>query len=571
MLKVGISKQEINCYEPNVGLLGYGKYGNIVEGQETPLYTRAFVFQQLDKTKRFAFVNMEICFPTIILKQVILEKLDKVLPGFYNDDNLMLSAQHTHSAPGGITQYILYNIPTPGFQKSIFESYVKSVVDAIVDAQSNLQSANICLKKGTFPDHQEVAFNRSVKPYNSNPEVEKPYAKDEAHLAVDREMRLLHFDDGNGKTLGSINWFGVHTTSLSNDVNKICYDNKGYAAEYLESTLHAKNRDAVCIFAQDAAGDISPNFVWDKKKKWTRGKFECDIESAKYNGKLQADLAQKILDGDDAVERIEGEIDYLTLFFDMSNITLPPSYTQGKPGMGTSPACFGFSFLTGTKEGPGVDPVVGKIIAGIMRPCKLIERRVLRSFLSTEERKALDRKYAAQEPKTIAMEAGLGQIFFIKRIKNAFFIPGAVDPVIKSFKTLDKNGWLQKAPWIPQVLPLQIVILGQLALIGIPAEITIIAGKRLRNAIKKTLSKRGVTNIILCPYSNAYSGYITTPQEYQHQAYEGGHTLFGKWTLPAYQMKFDIVAKELLKKEQDRNINPKGPVMFSDEEIWYGA
>ncbi len=46
-------------------------------------------------------------------------------------------------------------------------------------------------------------------------------------------------------------------------------------------------------------------------------------------------------------------------------------------------------------------------------------------------------------------------------------------------------------------------------------------------------------------YANAYSQYVTTPEEYQLQQYEGGSTLFGKYTLPAYQQEFAGLAKAL--------------------------
>ena len=40
------------------------------------------------------------------------------------------------------------------------------------------------------------------------------------------------------------------------------------------------NTKFMSAFAQGAAGDVSPNYIMDKKKKWTRGKYEDDFESA---------------------------------------------------------------------------------------------------------------------------------------------------------------------------------------------------------------------------------------------------------------------------------------------------
>ena len=51
--------------------------------------------------------------------------------------------------------------------------------------------------------------------------------------------------------------------------------------------------------------------------------------------------------------------------------------------------------------------------------------------------------------------------------------------------------------------------------------------------------------VVLAGYSNGYAGYITTPEEYMLQQYEGGHTLHGRWSLPAYQQIVSQLAAAL--------------------------
>ncbi len=41
--------------------------------------------------------------------------------------------------------------------------------------------------------------------------------------------------------------------------------------------------------------------------------------------------------------------------------------------------------------------------------------------------------------------------------------------------------------------------------------------------------------MLICTYSNDYMGYVTTHEEYQEQAYEGGHTIFGQWHWPSFK------------------------------------
>lgn len=85
-------------------------------------------------------------------------------------------------------------------------------------------------------------------------------------------------------------------------------------------------------------------------------------------------------------------------------------------------------------------------------------------------------------------------------------------------------------------------------------EITTVASWRLRKTIEDALFKNGFEHVILCPYSNAYNGYITTYEEYQVQDYEAGHCVFGQWSLNALQQVSSNLANQLTKKKEDRDI-----------------
>jgi hypothetical protein len=95
-------------------------------------------------------------------------------------------------------------------------------------------------------------------------------------------------------------------------------------------------------------------------------------------------------------------------------------------------------------------------------------------------------------------------------------------------------------PLVPHVLPLQLLKIGNVAIAGVPAEFTSTAGRRLKNLLRAgfggTLSHVAISN-----YSNAYSGYVTTPEEYEAQHYEGASTLYGPHTLAAYLQTFNTL------------------------------
>jgi len=571
MYKIGVSKVEMTFFTEGCGMLGYGMHFHNMEGVETPQYARAFAIQK--GKKKVVIVNTDICFSTIMLKQHIVDRLAVEHPSLgYKEENIMILAQHTHSTAGGYTQHLAYNFSMPGFRQDVFDTYSNAILEAILKADADLKEGTIRHHKGDFDEEAPVCFNRSFRAYNKNPEVEERIKRKKRHLACDRTMKLLRFDDAEGQPIGTLNWFGVHTTSVSNRYRKVCYDNKGYAAEYFEAYLkeqYPEQSDVIASFAQDSAGDISPNYKWSRKDREYKGKFDDDYESAAYNGELQFEQAKAIFEGIEEGKAIEGDIDYIMMYVDMSNVQIDESYTDGLKHEITSQPAWGMSFLEGTTDGQGANRVVGQAIRLILRSFKQMDIMAARLSKDPNRQQEVIDYYRAHHPKHIIINHETGVVAGAQNPEK-LVVPAFVDPAVKYIKFANKVGYGKKTPWIPCKLPLQIMIIGSLAIVGIPAEITTIAGQRVRETVAKVLQERGVTEVQIAPYANSYAGYITTYEEYRVQMYEGGHTLFGKWTLAAYQMKFKQLATELLKDPEDRQAFTLRPDMFSMDEIWTG-
>lgn len=568
MFEVGTGKVDITVNKIGVGMMGYGMHHNIVLGVDAPIYARAFVFRDSNTGKKLAYVVTETGFVSTAVKREVVSIFENDYPELgYVQGNLFLTAQHTHSAPGGYFKYALYNMSIPGFVKEVYDKMANGITEAIIQADNNLKPAKLKIAKGSFAPELDVAFNRSVDAYNLNPEVTEKIPASKAELAVNREMTLLRIDDNDGKPIGSVNWFGVHPTSLSNENHKISGDNKGFAATYLEEKLAADgNNNFIGAFAQGTCGDVSPNYVWDKKLKRTRGPFEKDFENAKHNGKLQFEKALEILNSAAGSNTLPSEIDYVITYANFRNIKVDEEFAHGDSEARTGPSCHGMAFFEGTKEGPGMPPFVAALSKQLISATKAVEMAKT-PFMSKEKRQYILDKYRVQGKKEILMETCDQKILGTSDIKN-LIIPGWADRHIGFFKKYYKNGSLGDKPWVPQVLQLHIAVIGNIALVGIPAEITTIAGKRLRQTVLNVLKERGVEDVILNPYANGYCGYITTYEEYQLQRYEGGHTVYGEHTLGAFQTKFKELALELLKKPEDRNIIiSMEPVTFHDENL----
>lgn len=571
MFLIGIGKGDITAFFKGVGLLGYGLPQHYMSAIETPLYARAFIIEQLDNSKKVCIVNCELGFITPSLKTGVINYLQKHHPELnYNSSNLLLSAQHTHCGPSGYSHHIIYNMSTPGFHQGVYDKIINGIIESILEAEKKKQKADIQIGKSAFAADIPVSFNRVIDAFNSNPEVEKQTHANR-HLAVDREMTLLHFISAEGRALGSINWFAVHTSNLPNNYIKLCSDNKGFAATYLEDSLKNENENYIAAFAQGACGDVSARVKYNKKLPAARGKWEGyfpdDLKSAKFNGNLQFEKAKEIIET--ALDSTKNEeIDFISMYVDFSKIDIDPKFTNNVQGCVTSPSCMGVTFLEGSiMDGPGLPLFLGNIAKGIARRArkKELDDAVKKGGVLAE---FIQRKNKAQSVKDIGVASGERK-FLGNFDADKLPLPAFLDETILNIKRIARQGGFDSEnPWTPQILTLQIIKIGTIAICAFPFEITTVASWRLKKTLQDALKPKGIEFVILCPYSNEYNGYITTNEEYQLQLYEAGHNVFGQWSLNALQQKFTELAAEFTKPREDRNTdNGVHPETFTEAEI----
>jgi neutral ceramidase len=82
----------------------------------------------------------------------------------------------------------------------------------------------------------------------------------------------------------------------------------------------------------------------------------------------------------------------------------------------------------------------------------------------------------------------------------------------------------------PTSVPMLAIHLGDRLLATVPGEMTAEMGRRTRVAVEAAARPLGVKRVVLAGYANEYVHYFTTPEEYEQQHYEGGSTLFGKFS-----------------------------------------
>lgn len=558
-MKTGAARIDITPPADRLGMLGYGMSNHVAQRIQTKLYARAFYVDPGDGAgPPLAIAVAEIAFITPALRRKTLEILHRDYPDTgLSDQAVLLCAQHTHSAPGGYSHHPFYNITTPGLKPDILELFAGGMAQAIGEAHKNRREGSIRLGRGQMEPEREVAFNRSVRAYNRNTDVE-PVSEADRHLAVDREMTLLQFLDAGGRPMGSLNWFAVHTTSMPNTSYKVHSDNKGYAALYLEDH-HRDTPGYVAAFAQGCAGDVTPNFVFDKTARHNRywnGPYEDHDRNTLFNGRHQFEKARDIESDLRDTDALESVTDAVLQWKDMSRIDIEEQFSGGVGGACTSPSCLGVDMFAGTfTDGLGFPEAFTPVIRSLSRTVRTYEETVSRLFRN-DRSEAQQRKFRAQGIKDILLETGDNRILGTSDIKN-FMLPEGVDKTIGRLKHFARKGAFDQIPMTPQVLTFQLVRIGRLALVALPFEITTVAGSRLKSALEGLLARAGMTEVVICPYANTFNGYITTYEEYQEQMYEGGHNAFGQWALAAVTQVCYRLAEQFVRE-------PGGRAVLSD-------
>lgn len=424
LFNVGAGKYDITGPAAEQGMMGYGMIKQQTAGIYQRLWARAFVIESPCNDKRIVFVNADLGQVFQGVKQQVVKKIRKLFPNHYDEKNILITATHTHSGPGGFSTYAFYNLTTLGFSRENFDTIVNGIVQAIIIAHHNKQPAHIKIAQGHL---EGISHNRSPTAYLKNPESERSQFKHD----YDSEMTLLRFDRLDGYPIGLINWFPLHGVSMNNQNRLITGDNKGYAEYRFEQRFQSdyEVNSFIAAFAQANAGDVSPNPLGHQG-----GSGQAGLDAVWQAGGAQYKQAWQLYHS--ATQMVQGGIDYRHFHVAMDEVLVRPEYTDGQAHL-TCPAAIGVSMLAGTQDGEGVGQ------QGVT--CDTISK-VIPHFVCEM------RTTSCQGVKPIALETGT----------------------------------MKPYPWTPNVLPFQIFKLGNVIIAGLPFELTTMSGRRIKQTIAET-------------------------------------------------------------------------------------
>ncbi|CAM5478585.1 neutral/alkaline ceramidase [Streptomyces californicus] len=303
--------------------------------------------------------------------------------------------------------------------------------------------------------------------------------------------------------MGAINWFATHNTSITNKNTLISPDNKGYASGHAWKHGHEgvqcyldDTPGFVAAFPNTNAGDMSPNL----NLKPGSGPTEADrVRERAHHRRAPARQGPR-----DPPRRRAGRrrVDSRLAYVDMEDVTVGGAYTPDGEEHRTCPAVVGASTLAGSVEdGPAI-PLFEEGMRTPIAPILEVLRVDTPSWLA-----------ACQYPKASLIPNGP---------------PSHVHPVT------------------PEGFD-EIMNIGELHLVAAPGEFTIASGNlRVRRTVAERLGVP-LDRVLLQGVRQRLQPvrHDTLEEDHDTQNYEGGSTLYGRYTLPAYQQEYARIADSL--------------------------
>ena len=539
-VRVGVGKADITGPITDIST-GYNSLGDLMKGLLMRLNARAFIVETNGEPQ--VYVSAELVHMTESIKPGVLKELKKRGLTQYTEENTMISATHCHSSTSNTSWYALYDLinGVPGYDDESYEVIVLGIADAIQKAHENLAPGSVTLAYGNTSID---SYNRSLLAARKNKNY-KTTAKNttqESWASVSKEMSLLTFKQNGKGEVGMLSFFPSHGTSNSINNELVAADHKGYASYYVEQT---KGDGYVAAFAQAECGDVSPN---EPQKDVTAAFQRPDdvdktldaIENEIVDGTQEATAALWLQKGGKGVTTINltktARTNYSVI--DFSNIKVDKYYIGDHympyddiDNAHTTEPCIGAGIIAGDEEGAPVDNAK--------------EGAVKHTFV-----KNADGTYTKQKVDFNEIDlSGLEKLFdplwpyAMKLLKSDEFDEDQMEKVV--CLAVGHRGWeLTGKPLMEPETPLQVFRIGQVAIAACPFELTTEQGRRTKEVLSKTLSKAGVKHVIMSTYSNAYSQYMVTREEFAEQHYEGATDLFGPWSGAALTQELDRLCKD---------------------------
>jgi neutral ceramidase len=468
-LRAGVGQADVTPPQTGYYLGGWTRADRRALGQQTRLWAKAMVLER--GGRKVALVAVELFMVPAGLQQQVADGLrDR---GFDVSD-VVISATHTHSGPGGYAPFPSYNTAAPSpatisdpasfvellnprpADRQLYTFLVRQITAAIRDADDDLAPAVAGWGAGTLVG---LTRNRSLEAHLADhgillePGKGTPAQDPDGPVhTIDPAVDVLRVDKVRGKRripIGAWSQFADHGTVVKSELQAYSGDHHAAAHRVFEAAVRKRGRVprgqlVLNVYGNGDEGDQSAGMDHTGPAGADEvGRAEAAAMLRAWRAARPRLSARPVLD-----------LRWTRLCFCGAATEGGRVARTGRPGV---------PFFTGSEEGRGpLYDLTGQ---------------------SFEGRRSLIDGFDSQGHKLV--------------------VP---------------------AGEFPSAVPLAVVRIGDRVIATLPGEPTKEVGARVKRAVA---AAAGVPRVVIAGLTNEYISYITTPEEYERQHYEGGSTLFG--------------------------------------------
>lgn len=527
---------------------GYSDFNQ--KGRGILMRTRSRAFVIGDGERRVVLVSVDLPLLSSGVHYAVVQKLKETFGELYTEKNVVLSATHTHSVPGGFFKTFLLNIFAGlGFSQANFDAIVNGIYESIVKAHDNRAPGRIVYNFGEFSHEvgKRISRNRSPEAYERNREVED-YTVDGDYDDTNRTLAQLKFIRDDETEIGVYHWLphhpnmsGSHLFLINGDVNGLA----SYRFERMMGADYGADAPFVAAFAYTNAADSTGNLHEDidyfkdlypeeNLEVDERGNWIADGSHDYQRMTLRADAVMELAERlyVESGEEIEGPVDSRQIFVHMPHFAIDPDFVddweiyyedvlgESKESCALCGGAAGVSFIAGSME-DGDSGMLSK---------EANPRGNMTDYSAFDWATLLD------EPLP-NIAAVLLDLMTNSEATHAEMDCQMEKTIAISLAQADKISPEGKAWNLNQ--PIQIVRIGQLGIIALPVEVSVMSGRRIKAELHKVMPE--LDHVMINSTSNGTAMYLTTREEYAVQHYEGGANFMGPYTLNAVrQMVSDL-------------------------------
>jgi hypothetical protein len=265
-MKVGFSKiiitPDLSKREKPLQLAGYAPR-KLCTGVHDDLYARAVYFEgkEKDKATHILMIVCDIVSVDGAFTDLVKKHISRIVP--IPQENIMISATHTHSGPDywgvfrpGIFLRYIQGFISPRAETKELHILGVYLLKIAKEAYQNRKSAKLGATQTEIPEEDRVMINRN-----------SPFDYESAKYPITVIKVISHDPIDQGKLIGLIINYAIHGTTIPRENTLITADYIGYLIKALED--HFQDQDAEFAYFNGPCGEINPltRELRDKMKK----------------------------------------------------------------------------------------------------------------------------------------------------------------------------------------------------------------------------------------------------------------------------------------------------------------